>query len=244
MISTVLMDIDGTICVGPNLIEGAKNAVNWMREKNLRVIFFTNDSSRSRSQIAERLQTAGLDCTTEDIMSSGYMASNYVMSNNLDGIFISGTEGLKQEFKENGVATVEPEDASTLIIGMDPDYNYAKMRDAVNVAINAKTIIACNNEKVFRCSNNFLCPGCGAMVSSISFCSSKIPDIFIGKPNPYMIEYVLSKYNLSSNETLIVGDTYESDITMANKIGSNSVLVNSKGGIDVKDLPRTIEKYI
>jgi ribonucleotide monophosphatase NagD (HAD superfamily) len=127
---------------------------------------------------------------------------------------------------------------------MDPDFNYAKMKDAVNVAIDAKTIIACNNEKVFRCSDNFLCPGCGAMVSSISFCSSRTPDIFIGKPNPYMIEYVLSKYNLSSNETLIVGDTYESDIAMANKIGSNSVLVNSKSGIDIKDLPKTIMNYV
>ena len=244
MITTVLIDIDGTICVGPQLIDGAGDVINWMHSKGLRIIYFTNDSSRSRSQISERLRLAGLDCSKDDIISSGFMAANYVSKNNLENVYISGTDGLKDEFKDCGIPTVNPENANTLIIGMDPDYNYKKMKDAINIAIKAKTIIACNNEKVFRCSNDMICPGCGAMVSSISYCSSKSPDVVIGKPNPYMLEYVLFKYNLNKDEILIVGDTPESDIAMADKFGSRSVLVNTNGSLSIKDLPAVIEKII
>ena len=53
-------------------------------------------------------------------------------------------------------------------------------------------------------------------------------DTIFGKPNNKPFEIILEKLNLTNKEVLMVGDTLESDILGANKMGITSVLVNRR----------------
>jgi putative hydrolase of the HAD superfamily len=50
----------------------------------------------------------------------------------------------------------------------------------------------------------------------------------LGKPNNKPFEVILNKLNLSNSEVLMVGDSLESDILGANKMGITSILLNRR----------------
>ncbi len=63
-------------------------------------------------------------------------------------------------------------------------------------------------------------PGCGGMVSSVEWCSGRMVDLTIGKPNTFMLKEVSEQLGLAPEEILVVGDNYNTDIVMAGKFGS------------------------
>ncbi len=107
---------------------------------------------------------------------------------------------------------------------MDSEYNYYKMTCAIRAALRAEKIIVCNLDKLFP-KEDGLYPGCGAMASSILFCSGRSPDIILGKPSTYMMEYVAKKYGYGADEMIVVGDSLNSDIAMAKAYGSPYALI-------------------
>jgi len=170
----------------------------------------------------------GIDCEFEEVMTSGYVAALYAQRENLQDIYLCGSDNLASEFEALGVTVVDAEHARNLLIGYDPAFDYAKMTQAVRVAMKADKVIACNKEKVFQGEGAQWFPGCGGMVASIEWCSGHMSDYVIGKPNTLMLDMVARMLELERDELLMVGDTYESDILMANRFGCPSVLISNR----------------
>ena len=161
----VLIDIDGTIAIGSVAIPGAIDAIKEIRRSGCKIIYFTNNSQRTRREISDKLNGMGFGCTEDDVVSSGFVAAVYSRKEGLEKIYISGTDGLKSEFEKQDIDTVSCKECRTLIIGMDSDFDYRKMRDGVNAALVAEKIIACNVDRTYSCEKDLLCPGCGGLVS-------------------------------------------------------------------------------
>ena len=223
----VLFDLDGTIYYGSRIIDGANDAIEHCRELGKHVFFLTNNSTKTRRQVFERLQGMEISCAYREVMTSGYAAALWARREGLRNIYLCGSENLACEFEEQGVACAAAEQAENLLIGYDPAFDYAKMTAAVRVALRADKIIACNKEKVFQGEGAQWFPGCGGMVAPIEWCAGRSSDYVVGKPNTLMLRIVGEMLGLSASEMLVVGDTYESDILMANRYGSPSVLISS-----------------
>lgn len=227
-IKIVMFDLDGTIYYGDTIIDGANDVVRSFRKRGIRVYFTTNNSTKTRRQIYERLIGMGVDVIEEEVLTSGYLAAQYAKKQQFENIYILGSNDLIREFGEQGVEVFQKDDAKNLLIGYYPDITYDDMTTAVRVALNAENIIACNKERVFPGKEAKLFPGCGAMTSIIEWCANRTCDIVIGKPNTMMITYLCNINHISSSEVLVIGDTYESDIVMANEAGSQSILIGYK----------------
>ncbi len=65
------------------------------------------------------------------------------------------------------------------------------------------------------------------MVAPIIYCSGRKPDVFLGKPDVYMMDYVSKIASVEPSEILVIGDTLENDIAMADSYGSPSVFITS-----------------
>ena len=219
----VLMDIDGTIAIGSKALPGAIEAVEEIRRNGCKVIFFTNNSQRTRDEITDKLNMMGFECAKEDVVSSGFVAAVFAKKEGLESIYISGTEGLRTEFKNQGITIVSWKECRTLVIGMDSEFDFHKMRDGINAAFKAETIVACNEDKVYACDDDLLCPGCGGMVSCIEFCSGKKSDVVIGKPGTTMVNYIVESLGANRSDMIIVGDNYESDVIGGRNSGVDSV---------------------
>ncbi len=226
-VKAILLDLDGTVYEGKKLIEGADVFVEKMRGLGLRVFFCTNNSSSPRSVIAKKLVKMGIPCDEKDVVSSGFMALRYSLSNNLKNVCISGTEEFINEFRMHGINPVSESEAENLIISMDINADYPKITKAVRAALKSERIIVCNYDRLFP-KEDGVYPGCGAIVSSVLFCSGRDADTVLGKPGTHMMEYVSEITGYSADEMMVIGDSPESDIAMADAYGSPSILVGGK----------------
>ena len=237
----VFFDLDGTIYYGSKIIDGANEAIEHCRARGKRVFFLTNNSTKTRQQIFDKLRGLGVACECDEIVTSGYVAALYAQREGLQDIYLCGSEHLAREFEALGVAVVDAQHARNLLIGYDPAFDYAKLTQAVRVALRAQRIIACNKEKVFQGEGAQWFPGCGGMVAPIEWCAGRTSDYVIGKPNTLMLRIVGDMLELSASEMLVVGDTYESDILMANRYGSPSVLISDREYDDTVSISNIVE---
>lgn len=225
MIKAVLLDLDGTVYEGTRLIPGTDEAIRVMREKGLKVVFCTNNSSKSRISIAKKLVGMGIPCGKEDVVSSGFIAIEYAKNLKESKICLSGSDEIRGEFVKNGISLCEPEECEILIIGMDIEFDYPKMTYAVRAALNAKKIIVCNKDRLFPTETGPK-PGSGAIVGSILSAVDREEDLILGKPNTPMLEFISKTMGFEPEEMLMVGDTPSSDGAMAESYGSRFLLVS------------------
>ena len=70
-----LLDMDGTIYLGEELIPGALDFLNGIKRRGGRAIFLTNNSSRAPRDYVEKLRRLGIEADQGDIFTSGDAAA-------------------------------------------------------------------------------------------------------------------------------------------------------------------------
>lgn len=225
-IRAVLFDLDGTIYYGSKLIPGADEVVRRCRELGKQVYFMTNNSTKTRKQIWEKLTGMGLACSYEDVYTGSYAAALYAHQMGYKTVYIMGSDALAEEFAGLGVTVSDH--AEVVIVGYDMDFNYQKLTDALQVALRADKIIACNLEHHYPGENAKRMPGCGAMVGALEGSLGRKVDYSVGKPNPLLMDIICQDKGLKPEEIIVVGDTYASDIVMAHKYGSRAVYIGEE----------------
>ena len=224
----VLFDLDGTIYWGSELIPGANDTIAFFRHHGKRVFFTTNNSTKTREQIYERLNKMGVDAKYDEVLTSGYVAADYAHRNNMKDIHIFGSANLINEFRAFNIEVNQDEDAENLLIGYDPGMTYEDLTKAIRVAMHCKTIMVCNRERIFAGEGAKPFPGCGAMTAPVEWCANRTADIVIGKPNTMLVEFLEAAYNIVPARALVIGDTYESDVAMAKNAGCPSICITKK----------------
>ena len=227
-IKAVAFDLDGVIYLGENVMPFADKAIERLNELNVNYFFITNNSGKTREEIAGKLKRLGIDVSYKRIYSSAYLAGRYISEMNLielPVVYVIGSDGLRKELLNNGIKlTVEEGTGNLLLVGYDVDFNYQKIVNGFKILLKGATFIACNREARFPIDGNHWMPACASMVAAIEASSGKVPDYIVGKPNTYMLEVLAADHNLEPDQILVVGDTPESDIMMANKFGCLSAL--------------------
>ena len=226
----VIFDLDGTIYYGDKLIEGANETISILKQLNFEILFFTNNSSKSRKEIFSKLLKLGIESTLNKIYNSSYATAIYLYKNDIKDVFAIGTDSFKKELKNLSINITTPKNAKAVVVGLNPLFTYNDISDGLQALYNGAQLIASNLDKNFPVENNQVKPGCNAIVSAlIGSCSKKIDLTAIGKPNTYMLEIICKDWNLNKKNVWIVGDSKESDIEMANRYGCNSILVGQNG---------------
>ncbi len=66
-----LLDMDGTIYLGDQLLPGAHEFIQLLTKRGIQYLFLTNNSSQSRVDYGDKRKTLGLDTRAENIVTSG-----------------------------------------------------------------------------------------------------------------------------------------------------------------------------
>jgi len=73
-----LLDMDATIYLGDELIDGAKTFLEEIKKKDKKYIFLTNNSSKNKKDYVIKLNKLGIDATKEDVFTSGEATTMYL----------------------------------------------------------------------------------------------------------------------------------------------------------------------
>lgn len=233
-----LLDLDGTLYNDNILFEGTLDFLNTIKSVGGKYIFITNNSSRSMKDHAKKLTKLGINATEDDFCTSSLATSIFIKKNYPNKkCFCVGTESLKKELIEAGINIVDKENAEIIVIGYDIELNYQKLIDICEL-LSTKDIpfIATNPDLVCPVNFGFI-PDCGSFCNMIEVATGKKP-IYIGKPNPTLIEMAIESTRFSKNETVVVGDRLYTDIASGINAGVTTICVLS-GETTIEDLEKS-----
>ena len=233
-IRLIAFDLDGTIYNGNQIIDGAIEIIKFFREQRKFLCFFTNNSGQSRKQIFEKLLRMGIELSEKEVFCCSYAALRYSQQEGFRNLYIIGSESLKDDFTKAGFLVNKGSmDIDAILIGIDIDFSYQKLTIAYEVMQRNESckIVVCNTDSNFPVENGLRKPGCGPIVSAVLNASGRNYDFMLGKPNTYILDIIVTDLKLRPDEVLVVGDSYYSDIQMAQKYGAKSILIDDKNDI-------------
>ena len=247
-----IFDCDGVIWRGDKLIEGIPETLDALRAAGKKLIFVTNNSTKSRQGYLKKFQSPGLNVTAEEIYSSSYAAAAYLQSKGFptDGsqkVYVVGEVGIMEELELAGIPHFGgPEDAGaqitlgkgvkmphdptvkTVVVGFDREINYYKIQYAT-LCIRENDgcdFIATNRDAVTHLTDAQEWAGNGSMVGAIAGSAAREPTT-VGKPSTFMLENIAEKFNLSKDQICMVGDRLDTDIMFGQNGGLRTMLVLS-----------------
>lgn len=241
MLKAVILDIDGVIVRGWKMIPGTGKAVEKLRKMGLKIFFLSNNASRSRKSLCEKINKIGIRTEESEVYPASYATASYIAEKYPNAkVYAMSSGGIEEELAAKGVRVVNDSSAGIVAVGFDRTMTYDKIAIGFRAIMKGALFIASNEDPSFPVEDGLM-PGAGAMVGALRFSTGKNPDVVIGKPHTYMIEMILKDAGLKKGEVLLVGDRFDTDIRMAKRAGIKSVLVLSgiSGEKDVKKNGKT-----
>ena len=230
-----LIDMDGVIYRGSEMIPGADRFVNGLREQGVPFLFLTNNSQRTRRDIAIRLRRMGFAVEEKHIFTCAMATARFLARQKPDGTaYVIGEGGLLQALHQNGYAVVDHE-PDYVVVGEGRAFTLEMVETAVRMIVGGAKLIATNLDP--NCpTQNGLRPGCGAIVAMLETATG-MKAFSVGKPSPVMMRAARKELGLEAADTTIIGDTMETDILGGVQMGYRTILVLS-GGTRREDLTR------
>lgn len=221
-----LLDMDGTLYLGDEVLDGAIRFVEMLKESGRDYIYLTNNSSRAGEDYIARLRKLGFPCERENIFTSG-MATGMYLRQHYPGkaVCVVGTKAFREELKRYHVRLAEKE-AEVVCVGFDTELTYHALECAVDCLTNGAEFIAANPDFVCPMPGKKVLPDCGSICALLTAATGKKP-FYIGKPNRNMVDILSAMRGIPNERICCVGDRLYTDIAVAKHAGAVSVLVLS-----------------
>lgn len=227
-----LIDLDGTMYKGSEKIEAAGDFVKKLKEKDIPYLFVTNNSSRTPAQVAQKLREFDIPAEEDLVFTTSQATANYIYEQKKDAsVYVIGEEGIRSALEEKKFP-FGGETADYVVIGIDREISYEKLAVACLAVRNGATFISTNGDIAIPTERGLL-PGNGSLTSVIAV-STQTKPIFIGKPESIIMEQALKVLGTSKDETLMVGDYYDTDILAGMNAGLDTLLVHT--GVTTKEM--------
>ncbi len=230
-----VFDVDGVLCRGEDVIPRAPEAIERLRRGGKKVIFISNNSTKSREEYIAKFMRLGIPVTADDLVLSTYATARYVADEHPGArVYMVGASGLRDEIKLAGLDLVEdPLQAEYVIVGSAfngkgelTSENGMRITGALRALYHASArFVATNPDRIFPAKDGVI-PGTGAVIGALSYMVDRQPDAVIGKPSPYIVQIALNRMALSGNDCAIVGDM-DTDMLAGREMGMTKVFVRS-----------------
>lgn len=218
-----MIDLDGTIFRGNEVIEGAQEFIDALYEKNIPYLFLTNNASSTQEEIANKLTRMGIKATPENIFTSSLATAKYIKQVKQEAsCFVIGETGIISCLANEGL-TIADENCDFVVMGIDRQINYEKLAKACIAIRNGARFISTNSDIAIPTEKGFL-PGNGALTSVVAV-STGIQPTFIGKPEKIIMEEALAVLGLAKDDTMMIGDNYDTDILAGLSANVDTLLV-------------------
>ncbi len=224
--TTYLIDLDGVIYRGNELIPGAKEFVAWLEAHHKKYLFLTNNSFATEAQILAKLAHLGITTDISHLLTAGQAAVQSIARRFPHGVvYVVGEQPLMDlvRSQELTVASVDAEKADAVLVGLDRNFDYAKLNCAIRAVRSGGFFITINRDALLPVEGGFL-PGCGTLAAAIETGSGITPQV-VGKPEPMLLLEAMRMLNSQPDETVMVGDGLDVDILGGKAAGTHTLLV-------------------
>ena len=223
-----IFDMDGVLYRGAEVLPGVKELLDALTLRERPVMLATNNSMSTPEAYERKLAAMGLDIPADAVITSALATRDYLLRTLPDGagIYVIGMPALREQLF-NGT-TFHPvqygeEQPEAVVIGLDLEFTYAKLKAAHEAILSGARFIATNADTTLPTEAG-LVPGAGSIVAALAAASGQDP-VVIGKPETPMLEMAMARMGARPEETVMIGDRLDTDILAGERAGMSTVLV-------------------
>ncbi|KAI9889801.1 MAG: hypothetical protein M1814_004903 [Vezdaea aestivalis] len=226
------------MAASPICLSGDKAAIEDFISK--RIVFVTNNSTKSRADYKKKLDSLGIPSNVDEIFGSAYSSAIYIsrilrLEPPQNKVFVLGESGIETELASENIPYIcgsdpsfrrdmTPADYAGLVSGehLDPDVavvlsgldfhvNYLKLSHGFHYLQKAGMRFLATNTDSTLPSGGGLFPGAGSIGVPLINMTGRQPDV-MGKPSQKMMDAIQGKFQLDREKTCMVGDRLDTDI--------------------------------
>lgn len=223
--TTLLLDMDGVLYRGHERLEGADRLIAFCRTHGIKTACITNNATMTPEQFSEKLAGMQMDVPAEHIINSPVAAARWMKARAPRGtkVFSIGMNGLRTALFQDGYFVEDDTDPAFVVVGLDTEVTYAKLRTACLLIRKGAQFIGTNPDVSLPVPEG-LVPGCGSLLAFLEAATDVKPFI-IGKPGPTMFHIATEVLAADPATTLTIGDRIDTDVAGALAAGMTAGMV-------------------
>jgi HAD superfamily hydrolase (TIGR01458 family) len=234
--AAILLDVDGVLHVSGEPIAGGADAVRRLRDAGHRIRFVTNNTTRSRKQLAAELRAMGIELEDDELQTTPRAAAHALARKRVLALTMHAIVGDLE-----GIELVGEDAEAVLVGGADetPETNlvfsFMNLARAFHELEAGATLYCLHRNRWWQTKHGPLLDA-GAFVAGLEY-AADTEAIVLGKPSPVYFEAALAALDADAEMTWMVGDDIEVDIAGAQRHRMKTVLVRTG-----KFRPDTVER--
>jgi HAD superfamily hydrolase (TIGR01450 family) len=238
-----LLDLDGVIYRGEQVLPGARELVEWLDATGRRVMYLSNNSFATPDAVARKLARLGMPRPEGRVLTAGGAAAQVLARRYPGGrVYALVMPEVAEMVAAAGLrlAWQEAEDGPTpdaVLVGLDRTLTYDRLARGLRAVLGGAAFIAVNRDPRLPVEHGFD-PGTGALVTALEYASGRQAEI-VGKPAPGIALEALRELDTPPSDALMVGDGLDLDVAAANAAEIDSALVLT--GLSTADEARAAE---
>lgn len=231
----LVFDLDGCVWTGEVLIPGAAEVLALIRQQGKGLCFLTNNSRARARTMQSKLVRLGVEAKEAEVLTPLEILGEVVAQRwGPSRVLAIGGPEMAEVLVEAGhrlVPVGDYADATVVVVGNDFDFSYERLTAAARAVAGGAAFVTPNIDPRLPMEDGRFLPGCGAIVEAVAAAAGVRP-IVVGKPEPPLFELALHRMGLTVHEAAMVGDSVDSDVRGARRVGMTAVLFAPKGGPD------------
>ena len=243
----LVFDLDGCVWTGEVLTPGAAEVLALIRRQGKGLCFLTNNSRARARTMQAKLERLGVEAKEAEVLTPLEILGEVVAQRwGPSRVLAIGGPELAEVLVEAGHTLVPVDayrDATVVVVGNDFEFSYERLTAAARAVDAGAAFVTPNIDPRLPMEDGQFLPGCGAIVEAVATAAGVRP-IVVGKPEPPLFELALQRMGTGVDEAAMVGDSIDSDVRGARRVGMTAVLYAPKGGPDgvahyiVKSMPQ------
>jgi 4-nitrophenyl phosphatase len=170
----------------------------------------------------------GHPTSPEQIVNTAHATGHLLAMRYPEGtrVYVVGAAALSHAVTDAGFVVSE-QDAEVVVVGLDRELTYDKLRAAVRLILDGAEFIATNPDRLIP-HGDHLDPGAGTIMAAVESATSHVTKpLVVGKPEPTLMALALQILGTRPDNTVMVGDQLQTDVQAAQRAGLFSVLVTT-----------------
>ena len=228
MIRGAIVDLDGCVYRGDSLVPGAATAIERLRERDIAVLFCSNNPTKTPAEYVDRLANLGIEVTERMVLPASTVTRDYLREHHPEApTYVVGSDSLAAYLRASGQSLVtHPREATVCVVSWDDRFDYGTMADALDGIDEETTVIGTDPDRTVPTDDGLL-PGSGAIIAAIAGTIGRDPDRVLGKPADETARAALDRLGVTAAECVVVGDRLDTDLEMGARNGMTTALVRT-----------------
>ena len=216
----LLVDLDGTLYVGDEPVEGAREAMGNLKSSGLVLRYVTNTTRKPRREVSAHLRSLGFEVDEAEIFTPAKAAVGLIGEKSC---FPLVDESLLEDLAR--ITLTEDRPDHVLVGDLGEGFTYGRLNAAFRCLMDGAELIALQRNRYWRREDGLVLDA-GPFVAALEYATGKGATV-VGKPERGFFQLALEDLGLRSDEVAMVGDDAEADVAGAQAAGLKGVQVRT-----------------